>query len=263
MVATTRATTTQATRTEGDVQHGGPPDGRPALRLVAGRRRSLPTGRALLGGMLVAIAVLGTFLLAGGDQEQGSPYVVVARPLPAGAVITADDLTTRRLVLDPVVAARSFTEPDDVVGAVALVPTGPGDLLSTGAVATGGVTGSRLELTLTVPEGRTPPALRRGETVTVLATLGTGADAATRPVLDAVEVVELTTTSGVAGRGETTLTVALADPALAVAGAHAARVGELTVVRLQGDVPGFGGTSTVELLGTGIAAGSATSEPLG
>jgi hypothetical protein len=238
-------------------------NGEPGLRLVAGRRRSLPTGRALLGGLLVAVAVLGTFLLAGGDEEPGSSYVVVARPIPAGTVITADDLTTRRLVLDPDVAARSFTEPADVFGAVALVPTGPGDLLSTGAVSTEGVTGSRLELTLTVPEGRTPPALRRGETVTVLATLGTGADAATRPVLDAVEVVELTASSGVAGRGEVTLTVTVADPALAVAGAHAARVGELTVVRLQGEVPAFGGTSTVELLGTGIAAGAATSEPRG
>jgi L-alanine-DL-glutamate epimerase-like enolase superfamily enzyme len=99
--------------------------------------------------------------------------------------------------------------------------------------------------------------------VTVLATLGSGTDAATRPVLDAVEVVELTTSSGVAGRGEITVTVAVADPAVAVAGAHAARVGELTVVRLQGAVPAFGGTSTVELLGTGIAAGAATSEPLG
>jgi hypothetical protein len=252
--------TTARTR-EGDQQgeaHGGRP-----LRLVAGRRRALPTGRALLGGLLVAVAVLGTFLLAGGDEDRGSPYVVVARPLPAGTVITEDDLTTRRLLLDPVVAARSFTDPADVVGAVALIPSGPGDLLSTGDIATDGVTGARLELTLTVPEGRTPPALRRGETVTVLATLGTGADAATRPVLDAVEVVEITAASGVAGLGETTVTVAVADPALAVAGAHAAQVGELTVVRLLGDVPAFGGTSTVELLGTGIAAGAATSEPLG
>lgn len=213
--------------------------------------RGLPTGRALVGALLVAVAVLGTFALGNDGHDSTVAYVVARTSIDAGQVIAAEDLTTRRLHLDPDVADGAFVDSGAIVGSVALAALEPGDLVQRSVVGPSGPGESgRFELTLTVPTGATPPSLRRGERVTILATLGSGADATTRAVLEAIEVVDLRSVDDLGG-GDMVLTVALDDPALLVAGAHAAQVGEITVIRMTGSpIEGLAPVSSAELTAT-------------
>jgi hypothetical protein len=225
-----------------------PGPGSAAVRLSVRPRRSLPSGRAMLGGLLVGAAALGTFVAAGGGStDPATRFVVAARAVPAGTPLAAGDLTDRPLGLDPAVADGAFVDAADLVGRVTLAPLAPGDLLQASAVADAPDPGdARLELSIAIPDNRVPPGLRRGETVTVLVTVGSGDTALTRPVLDRVPVIELTRSEGMAGRGDAVLTVAVTEPALALAGAHAARVGELTAVR---GTAAFGGTADTAAFG--------------
>src|SRR5688500_3163670 len=64
------------------------------------RRRPLPGGRALLGGFLVAVAIVGTFTAYTRSTVTATvDYVVAARDIDAGATLRASDLTVRAMTL--------------------------------------------------------------------------------------------------------------------------------------------------------------------
>ena len=205
-------------------------------RLLA-RRRGLPNGRAVLGGLLVTVAAVGTFAVASSrDDADRARYVVVARAVAPGARLTAADLALRPLALDADVASQSFTDPAAITGAVALGPLGAGQLLPRAGVALPSAGAADLppshELTIPVPIDRLPAGVRRGETVAVLATYGSGSEARTVVTVQQARVLAIGDAGdGVATRGTARLTVALADPTDVVETAHAAQVAELTIVR--------------------------------
>ena len=94
------------------------------------------TGRAALGGLLVARAALGVF--AAWSRASSPPttrYLVVATDLAAGTTLRADDLGWVTVDLPDVLAARALDDPDAVIGAVTLAPLADGDLLTATAVA--------------------------------------------------------------------------------------------------------------------------------
>jgi len=141
------------------------------------------------------------------------------------------------MTLDPSVAANAFTDTGRLTGAVALGPLASGDLVQRSEIAPAStVDGSAVapshELTIPVPSDRMPAGLRRGETIAVLATYGNSADARTLVTVQHAIVLGISDPGdGLVTRGTTRLTLSLADPNDVVETAHAAHVGELTIVR--------------------------------
>ena len=221
-----------------DVQAGNGQDGR---RTVQGprplrRRRGLPGSRAVAGGLLVAAAAVGLFSASSrSGQASRQPFVVASRALPPGARIEAGDLAVQELHLSPTVAARAFSDSRGLVGATLLAPLAAGELVQASAVvARGGGPASR-ELSFTVERGRVNAELRDGERVDLLATYGAAVDGFTAVVVRQALVVSVDETRGSLGDGApVVVTVALDDPADALALAHAVQVGKVTVVRATG-----------------------------
>lgn len=202
------------------------------------RRRRLPDRRAVVGGFLVALAGLvgaGAHLRA--DRPPTTRYVVATRALVAGDRLAATDVTTAAMDLPDDQAARAFTAADDVLGAVALGPLAPGELVQAAALrpdgtSTGDDPAATTELAIDVEADRAiGGVLVPGDRVDALATYGTGEAAHTLVVARAALVRAVSTgDTGLGATGGTALTLAL-DPDDVLATAHAARAGAITLVR--------------------------------
>jgi hypothetical protein len=232
-VAGSMVDTGAAARPEVDARNGHHP--RPA----AGRKRSVPGGRAVLGGLLVAAAVVGLFWAStrtGGGPAQ--TYVVARHPIPPGARLTAADLTRLPLDLPPSLAGRAFRDPGALDGATVIAPLAAGELVQASAVVAKPSGPTSGEITFAVPRGTLAAALEQGERIDVVATYGSGADAFSTVVLRQALVVALDRGgSRVGDQGEAAITVAVDDPDDAVVVAHAVQLAKLTVVRATGAAP--------------------------
>lgn len=115
------------------------PAGDGSARRIVGRRRALPSARALLGGFLVGAAALVVFaaVLNGAGGRAGGTYVVAARTLTAGSVIEPEDLSTNTMRLPSSVAGAAFGDPARLVGRTVAVPVGRGELLEASMLTTG------------------------------------------------------------------------------------------------------------------------------
>src|SRR5699024_7478777 len=105
---------------------------------TAGRlrpRRGLPGSRAAVGGLLVTVAVLGTWYL-NTDRDDGPihSHVLTTGDLAAGHRLTQDDLQIVTVDLPAAHRERTFEHLDDLVGAVTLGPIGAGEFVQQGAV---------------------------------------------------------------------------------------------------------------------------------
>lgn len=209
-------------------------DARPRAARDARTRRvvrdlGLPSGRAVLGGLLMAVAALGTFAAQQGwGDDPRIPVLIAAEDLPIGHELSADDV---RLVAVDV--------PDDVrglFGSIAsidgrrlLAPVAAGSFLHAGATTTVAADGEVLELGITVPASRAVGGLRPGERVDVFATWSS--DVTELIAVDA-RVLAITGTSSALGSGtQVTLRLALDDLAQVEALVHGQAAGDLTVVR--------------------------------
>ncbi|MFA9564823.1 MAG: hypothetical protein ACERLM_08975 [Acidimicrobiales bacterium] len=107
--------TTELLASESSNGDTGTPDP-PARRLGPSKR--LPTGRAVAGGLLVALAALGVlWALTRGDDEPTVEYLVLAHDVQAGDVVGMTDFEITELVLPDQVDAstlfrNSTSEPD-------------------------------------------------------------------------------------------------------------------------------------------------------
>ena len=102
---------------------------------VLRRQRRLPDSRAVLGALLVATSVVGIY--AAYTATTGGPdaaYVVAARAIRAGDPLAAGDLTRTPRRPPAAFARRAFTDPAALVGATALRPLEPGELVQAGQV---------------------------------------------------------------------------------------------------------------------------------
>jgi Flp pilus assembly protein CpaB len=199
------------------------------------RRAGLPGGRAVVGGLLVALAALGVFTAwqqaAGGP---GTSYAVATRALRPGQVLAPGDVELRPAELPSPSASRAYTDAAALVGAVVLGPLAEGDLVQRSSVVErGGTSGlPRHEMSFALPSDRAVDGtLRPGERVAVLATYGTGAEAETETVAEGALVVAVTEQGGGIDGGGVVLTLAVDTREDVVAVTHAARAGEVTVVQ--------------------------------
>ncbi|MBW3556005.1 MAG: hypothetical protein KY454_03600 [Actinobacteria bacterium] len=202
------------------------------------RRSSLPTGRAVVGGLLVALSALGIFAAytratAGPTQS----YAVARRDLPLGGRLTAEDVVLLPMELPPAMAERAgFSSVRSLEGATVVGPIRRGELVQPGDVVRKRSGPAELEISFAIEASRAVAgSLRPGEEVDVLATFGGGADSYSVIVVRHARVLAAVGggSSLAQGRSETiTLAVSSSEEALALA--HAINAGEVTLVRATG-----------------------------
>lgn len=204
------------------------------------RRVGLPSGRAVIGAVLVTVSVIGLFVAnQRAQREPTTTYAVVTATVPAGTAITADQLQALPMDLPADVASRSVVHVDRAVGAIAVETLHPGQLLPAAALlaptdpAAGD--GVHFELSLSLERSRAlDAALRPGELVDVVATLDSGARACTSVVADRARVMRSSASGDdllTSASGSITITVAIDDPDEVLAVVHAVDEADVTVVR--------------------------------
>ncbi|MGI8574501.1 MAG: SAF domain-containing protein [Egibacteraceae bacterium] len=198
------------------------------------RRRGLPSGRAVVGGFLVAAAAVGVF--AAYTNAMGPPtssYLVAVEPAPAGDRLEASDLALVAMELPPEIGGQAYTDPAAVVGAVTVAPLGAGELIQTGDIAASSGPPAPRELSFRIDAAKAVQgSLQTGERIDVLATYGTGPDGYTLTVAGAVPVLGVESAGGELGtQRELVVRVGVDDPADALALAHAVANGQMMIVR--------------------------------
>lgn len=208
----------------------------PAPARVVARPPGIPGARAVVGGLLVALAGVGTFVSWQGAT--GSPdhsYAVADRDLAPGERVTVDAVRFVAVDLPSSVAGAAFESPAELEGRVLVAPVGEGELLQLGAVSdqVGGAPAAEVSITLgrdLAVDGRLAP----GDTVDVYATEDETSVAAT-----GVRVVAVTEAGGSFGDGsELTVTLALTPSVDGAPIVQAAREGQVTLVRTTHAAPG-------------------------
>lgn len=204
---------------------------------VLDRRTPLPSGRAVIGALLVTVAAVGVFAAYRSASEgPRAPIVVAATDLPAGHRLEPGDVRVERAELPPTLAAQSFESSSTLDGGVTLTPLRSGELVQRSAVLSPGQPAPPArQFSFAVDRERAVNGgLQRGEHVDVLATFGTGESAYTSVVARDVSIIDIeggTKSSGIGSSGKLTVTVELpnADDVLRLA--HATQVAPITLVR--------------------------------
>jgi len=218
---------------------------------AVGRRRALPSGRAVAGGFFVAAAAV---LLFGGwlaaRPSPGRLWVVAARPLAAGTTFQAGDLARTTIRLPGQTAALAYRLVAPLLGRTLAAPLRPGELVQADALVPVGRQPALRPVSVSVdPTGL--DQLEPGTSVDVLVTQGSDQATTARMIVRAALVIRVdTASSGLVGASTTsqvTLGVTtLAEVEALVQGSHS---GTLTLVVAEpsdgrglgpGPVPGAG-----------------------
>ena len=200
-----------------------------------GPRRSLPGGRAVVGGLLVTVALLGTWWTStAASKPPRTSFLVAAHDLSPGHRLERSDLALVVTDLPASLRRRAFTDPSSLVGNVALAPIAGGELVQSAAVGDGkgGVPARDLSFVVDA-DWAAGGTLRAGDRIDLMATYGDGLGSETMRVLADVTVRRVAASGG-EGLGSTarqTITVALTDPESVKAAVNAARAATVTVVR--------------------------------
>jgi Flp pilus assembly protein CpaB len=200
------------------------------------RRRSLPNRRAVIGGLLVAIAAVGALIAARGNNATTHHRVAVAtHDVPAGATIAKSDVRYDSVEVADEVAPQLFADEDapTVIGRTAATALSEGDLVAHNAVLDAGVPDPRPQLSLPVERARALDGLiEPGQTVDLLATFSQDGGQ-TEVVARGAEVLRVDSGSRTAlnPANEVILLVAVASNDEAIAVANASQIGKVTIVR--------------------------------
>jgi Flp pilus assembly protein CpaB len=211
--------------------------GADAARREVRRRSTLPSGRAVVGGFLVAAAVVGVVAVAtGGSGTPADAYAVVTVDVDAGEELGPGDLDLVPLDLPDEQRAVSYTDLSVLQGATALAPLAAGQLVQSSDVAKPPGGPGLASVSLPVEPARALDGdLRRGDRVDVIATSTEGGGPSTRTVTAGALVIDVIEQGSGGLGGPTELSVELAVPpedleAVAEAGA----VATVTLARTTG-----------------------------
>lgn len=200
-------------------------------------KRRLPSGRAVLGGLLITLAVLGILLGSRLGEDATFQDVVVAREdLAPGTVIEPQHVAEIRLRLDES-ADWVVTSSDDVIGSVLLGPVGRLEFVQKSNVAEaapGAVPTGLAEVSIAIEPERAPSSLAPGELVSVLATFDDVEPAATRLIADRVVVLSFDDGESDFSQTGSVLRLGLSDGALASSIINAAQTGEISIIGVTG-----------------------------
>lgn len=130
------------------------------------RRRSVPR---LIGGVVAALVGALVFGIVGLRADPGVDVLALARPVPAGTMISDEDLREVRIVADPSMQLFTAAERSAVVGRVAAVPLVAGSLLTPEHLGTmADPPPGQSIIAVGVKTGRAPADLAAGASVLVL-----------------------------------------------------------------------------------------------
>ena len=198
------------------------------------RRSTLPSGRAIAGGLLVALSGLGLFTAQRSAAEgPGTEFVVATADIAAGERIAAHQLGVAPLDLVDEREARAVMDPDQVVGRIALTPIRRHTLVDRRDVgdAPAREDGPERRVTIEVEPARAlDGALRSGDVVDIVAT---GSEHGSTQVIIDGALVERVGDEGDDGIGRThqvRLTLVVADELAATTLIDAAAHQEVTLM---------------------------------
>ncbi|MGH9083823.1 MAG: SAF domain-containing protein [Acidimicrobiales bacterium] len=199
-------------------------------RRVIEQRRGLPGSRAVVGGLLMAVAAIGVFA-AYTDATSGSgvAVVVAARDLRVGHVIGDADLRSVAAELPGATRHATFDSPRALLGRVVLGPIAEGEIVQAGALTSEASTDGH-EVAMTLPREQVAVGrLREGERVDVYVTY----EERTSSVVRGAAVVQIAAGSerSLTSEHDVSLVVALGSAQDVVTLVHALRTGDVTVVR--------------------------------
>jgi Flp pilus assembly protein CpaB len=211
-----------------------PPDG---TARAFGRRRTLPRGRAVVGGFLIAVAAVVTFwAYSGASRAPRQWYVVAAHALVPGTRIGPADVRAVALdVPDAGARAQLFGSAAAVIGASVLAPVPAGALVETSAVVGRAGAPGTSEISVSLDRSHAVGGtLKPGEFVDVLSTFGQGASSSTVVMVPHVEVIA----TAFGDSGTDVIVLAAPDGNAAEAIADAENATQLTLVRAAEQLPG-------------------------
>lgn len=141
--------------------------GREGAGVILGRRATGTRQRAVIGGFLVAVAVVIVFAaVLSTSGHHMTPYEVAAAPLPAGTTIGAADLTTTRMDLGGSPRSSAFQTPSALLGRTLAVAVPPGALIQSSMLVA--PTGSTLRPVSISVDANSLSDLATGQAVDVL-----------------------------------------------------------------------------------------------
>lgn len=196
--------------------------------------RGLPSSRAAVGGLLVAVAAIGTWVAAtGGGGGDRVGYVVARHDLAPGVELSADDLAVEDADLPEPLRAAAFGDPDELVGAVTRAPIGAGELVQSGSITGAESAATAAEVSFAVDsDWAVAGGLRVGDRIDLYTTAD---DGSTELILGDVTVRSIGTPDDAFGTSASqVVTIAIDDPVDFDDAVAAVRTGDLTVVRLLG-----------------------------
>ncbi len=193
------------------------------------RRIGLPSGRAVIGGLLMAIAAVGTFLAyANASADDTVDVLIATRDLRAGELLAAGDVELVAVEL-PGNVRGLFGAVDAAVGRQIVGPVDAGEFLlaSSTVIPTSG--DETFEVAVALPGHRAAGRLRPGERVDVFSTWS--GDVTELIAVDARVLEVRGSTGGLSGGESVIVRLALADFAQVEAVVHAQAAGDLTMIR--------------------------------
>ncbi len=201
---------------------------RPERRVA--RRVGLPSGRAVVGGLLMAVAAVGTFLAyQPADVDHTVDVAVAERALAPGETVTAADIRLVPVELPDGVGGL-FASVDAAVGRQITAPVAAGEFLLASATVVPTAGAETLEVAISLPATRAVGRLRPGERVDVFSTWSS--DTTELIAVDARVLEVAGSASSVIGGGDTVVVrLALADFDQVEALVHAQAAGDITMIR--------------------------------
>jgi Flp pilus assembly protein CpaB len=198
-------------------------------RTVA-RPAGVPGGRAVLGGVLVALSGLATFMMwtrATGTPEHA--YAVAADTLDPGDPVGPNAVRWVRTDLPAGVAGAAFSDAAGLEGRVALAPIAEGELIQAASLSDQGGHDPTAELSVALARERAVNGrLRAGDLVDVYATTQDG----TQQVAGGIRVLDVSEATGAFdGGGDLTVTLGVSRAGEEVAIVDAASHDAITLIR--------------------------------
>ena len=200
------------------------------------RRRGLPSGRAVVGGFLVAAGAVGFFSAyqgASGARERS--YVTANRDIAAGEHLSRSDLSVVSLDLPDELRRLAVSSPDALVGTTVLAPVLSGQLIWRSGVVKPDGSPQLAQISIPVhPANALGGRLLPGERVDVLLTSTAAGAPQVTTISSGAQVVRVDAGDRAVGSsGEMTLVLAVAPEELEPL-AEAAAAGTVTVARVTG-----------------------------
>ena len=200
------------------------------------RRRTLPGGRAVVGGFLVAASATGVFAAWSASTDgPAASYVVVTGDVAPGERIDRGDLALVAIDLPAAQRRHAFTDLRVLVGATALAPLVDGQLVQSSDVAKPVGAPERAQVSVRVESGSAVGGdLRAGDRVDVIATYTSGGEPETTTISRGAIVVKVLADDARVGSGGSVVVVLAVRPDELEPIASAAAAGHVTIARTTG-----------------------------